>query len=215
MEETMNAIETNDVQRSKKHVNVLAIVLSAVTAILLIATIALAVNVIDYNSYKDQTFLFDEWDRDAYGNYRILYDPDMNKAEFYELATSEDYDIIIFTEDQANIDGVDVFDLKALYKLIMIEYDNYAAYHDASIEKIGAVDSDGERSGCHYMIGASIGLNESEVPSDFQCQIDVVMDSDKVAAGMQEVYTKMQVCAFWHKHLADTKDFFGSIHYGE
>lgn len=215
MEQNIDAIEMNGEQQKKKPANVLTIILSAVTALLLVAVVVLSIKVVDYNSLKDRTFLFEELDRDTYGNYRILYDPDMNKAEFYELAANEDYDIVIFTEDQANIAGVDVFDLKALYKLVLIEYDNFDAYHEASIEKIGAEDSDGERSGCHYLVGTSIEKPEGDQESDFQCQIDVLIDDDKVAAGMQEAYTKMQVCAFWHKHLEHTREFINSIHYGE
>lgn len=215
MEQNIDAIEMNGEQQKKKPANVLTIILSAVTALLLVAVVVLSVKVIDYNRLKDQTFLFEEWDRDAYGNYRILYDPDMNKAEFYELAANEDYDIVIFTEDQANMTGIDVFDLKAPLKLIMIEYDNFDAYCKASTDKIGAEDLGEERGNCHYMVGISIEQPEGDQQSDFQCQIDVVIDDDKVAAGMQEVYTKMQVCAFWHRHLENTKEFINSIHYGE
>lgn len=204
MEQNIDAIEMNEVQQKKKPANVLTIVLSVVSAILLVAVAVLSVKVIDNNNANGYMFAFGEMERDAYGNYRVLYDPDMDKAEFYELAKDEDYDIVIFTEAQTDIPGVDVFDLKAPFKLIMIEYDSFDAYKEASSDKLGAEDLGEERGNCHYMVGSSLLPNgESDKFVDSSWQMDVDIDKDKVAEGMQEAYTKMQVCSLWQRRISE------------
>lgn len=204
MEQNMNVTEMNEVQQKKKPANVLTIVLSVVCAILVVAVAVLSFKVIDNNNANGYMFAFGDLERDAYGNYRVLYDPDMDKDEFYELAGSEDYDIVIFTEAQADIPGVDVFDLKAPLKLIMIEYGSFDEYKEASIDKIGAEDLGEERGNCHYMVGSSMLPNGNGANlAGYSCQMDVDVDKDKVAEGMQEAYTKMQVCSLWQRQISE------------
>lgn len=213
MEQNIDAIEMNEVQQKKRTANVLTIVLSVVSAILLVAVAVLSAKVIDNNNADGHMFAFGELERDAYGNYRVLYDPDMDKSEFYELAKDEDYDIVIFTEAQADIPGVDVLDLKAPLKLIMIEYGSFDVYKEASIDKIGAEDLNEARGNCHYMVGRSLLPNgEGAKLSGLSCQMDVHIDKDKVAEGMQEAYTKMQVCSLWQRQLSQISGFIDTYY---
>lgn len=213
MEQNIDAIEMNEVQQKKRPANVLTIVLSVVSAILLVAVAVLSVKVIDNSNANGHMFAFGELERDAYGNYRVLYDPDMDKAEFYKLANSEDYDIVIFTEAQADMPGVDVFELKAPLKLIMIEYGSFDAYQEASIDKIGAKDLNEDRGSCHYMVGSSSLPNGKGAElADYSCQMDIDIDKDKVGAGMQEAYTKMQVCSLWQRQISEISGFIDTYY---
>lgn len=206
----------SNVNASVAQVNWKRIVLCIVAGVIALAMIAaiviLAIEVHDQNVWSDKWILFyNKTDLDGYGRYKILYEPDMKESDFYSLAESVEYDVVIFTEEQVHklkesTPDLNVYDLAGTMQLVVVLYDDYTTYQDAALDELGALnlkeESDEDWNGAQfYYVGIGYDHNDISVSFDGECSVN----KTAVDAGLQNAHIKAQICNHWNFAMSNGK----------